>query len=92
MAKKNKRWPSPPIPPTLPGHPPITPPIGPIGGDRQWVTVAVDDGPVYTQRLRVAGGWLYRCMGIWLGHSGNIMAMCFVPLLEEPPDGGWGSI
>lgn len=86
MSKKRKKhgmWsPAPPVHPGPPIHP----------GGRQWETVAVDDGPVYTQRLRVPGGWLYRCFGLWLGHSGNLLSMCFVPLWEEPPDGGWGSI
>lgn len=80
MSKKKKHWPS-----TPPAHPPMHP------GGRKWETIAVDDGPVYTQRMLVPGGWIYRVIGIWLqAHGGNMVSMCFVPLWEEPPP-GWGS-
>lgn len=81
MSKKKKHWPE-----TPPVHPPMHP------GGRRWETIAVDDnGPVYTQRMLVPGGWLYRVIGIWLqAHGGNMVSMCFVPLWEEPPP-GWGS-
>lgn len=57
-----------------------------------WEEVArgTPEFPVNTQRARVRGGWLYRC--VWEnGPWGSAVTPCFVPDRQDWGDGGIGS-
>lgn len=49
-----------------------------------WGEVTDEDNSS-TERLRVEGGWIYRCR-TWSGEHCDSMAICFVP--EKTKDGG----
>lgn len=45
---------------------------------KEWEKVCVESPSSITDRLRVPGGWLYRCLTVSRGHD-ILGPMCFVP-------------